>query len=414
MPKVIKRIIIGVVIIGVIGAAAAFFVMPAGVASLLSKTAAMGDEVVVTSKTMSFWVDATGALRATSVANFGAPTEFRNYWQFQIVNMVQEGKNVKAGDVIINFEAQKIRDDLQRVQTELDQAKKELEKTTAQIDLERQDLKSKLANAENNYEKAKLKQRVGQQEKLKDVQLDEITVEQARREVEALRARIEWHQKASEATHNLIVGKQRRAENRVNEIKEGLDRFQIKADRDGVLVYKTKWNNERFKVGETVWSGQSVAEIPDLNTILAAAYVPEVDLGKVKAGQRVELTIDAFPGKTYTGMVKGLGRLVRAKSWDIPNKILDVEITLDKLDISIMRPAMSIKAKIETASIPDCLVVPLKAVRNTADGAALKVKTEQGWREQAVKLGESNGAEVVVTEGVKAGEHIAADFSKAK
>ncbi len=292
--------------------------------------------------------------------------------------------------------------------------RKNWKRTTAQIDLEREDLKAKLATAENNFEKAKLKQRVGSEEKLNDVVLDELAVEQARREVEALRERIEWHKKASEATHNLIVGKQRRAESKVNEIKEGLDRFQIKADRDGVVVYKTKWNNERFKVGETVWSGQSVVEIPDLNTILAAAYVPEVDLGKVKAGQRAEITIDAFPGKTYTGLVKGLGRLVRAKSWDIPNKILDVEITLDKLDTSIMRPAMSIKAKVETASIADCLAVPLKAIRNTADGATVKVKTEQGWREQAVKLGESNGVEVVITEGVKAGDHIAADYSKAK
>jgi HlyD family secretion protein len=301
------------------------------------------------------------------------------------------------------------------VQTELDQAKKELEKTTAQIDLERQDLKAKLATAENNFEKAKLKQRIGAiNVSSRDIVLDELAVEQARREVEALRERMEWHKKASEATYNIIVGKQKRAEAKVNEIKEGLDRFQIKADRDGVVVHKTKWNNERFKVGETVWSGQSVVEIPDLNTIIAAAFVPEVDLGKIKMGQRAEITIDAFPGKSYLGTIKGLGRLVRPKSWDIPNKVLDVEITLDQLDTSMMRPAMSIKAKIETGSITDCLAVPLKAVRNTAEGATVKVRTEQGWREQSVKLGDSNGVEVVITEGVKAGDRIAADYSKAK
>ena len=414
MGKVIKRIMIGLVVVGVFGAAA-FLFMPTGVASWLSKAGIAGDEIVVTPKTMRFWVDATGALRATSVQDFGAPTEFRNYWQFQIVNLIAEGKNVKKGDVIINFEAQKIREDLQRVQTELDQAKKELEKTTAQTDLTRQEIEVRLATAENNYAKLKLKQRVGGiGEKINDVMLDELAVEQARREVEALRERLEWHKKSSEATYNIIGGKKTRAENKVNEIKEGLDRFAVKSDRDGVVIYKTKWNNERFKVGETVWSGQSVLEIPNLDTIIAGAYVPEVDLGKVKIGQRAEITIDAFPGQSYSGVVKGLGRLVRPKSWDIPNKILDVEVALDKLDTSLMRPAMSIKAKIETASVADCLAVPLKAVHTTAEGATVKVRVDKGWREQAVKLGESNGMEVIIAEGLKAGDRIAADFSKAK
>jgi multidrug efflux pump subunit AcrA (membrane-fusion protein) len=79
-----------------------------------------------------------------------------------------------------------------------------------------------------------------------------------------------------------------------------------------------------------------------------------------------------------------------------------------------MRPGMSVKARIETASIPDCLAVPLKSLRTTASGSIVKIKTEQGWQEQAVKLGESNGTEVVVVEGLRAGDRIAVDFAKAK
>jgi membrane fusion protein (multidrug efflux system) len=75
---------------------------------------------------------------------------------------------------------------------------------------------------------------------------------------------------------------------------------------------------------------------------------------------------------------------------------------------------MSVKVKIEIGSINDCLAVPLKAVLITADGAKVKVKTDAGWREQQVKLGESNGTEIVITEGLAAGDRVAADFSKAK
>ena len=413
MLKKQKRVIIAFAFIAAV--AAAYVLFGSRLSSLLPKATATGDEVVVAPKTMVFGVDATGLLRATSVQNFGGPPMFANYWQFQIVNLVAEGKQVKAGEQLITFEAQRIRDDLQRFQNELDQANKELEKTRTQIDLEGQELQTKLAAAENNYEKLKLKQmRDVRVESLNKVEEDRLAFEQARLEVEAIKERLEWHKKSSEATYQIIASKKARAENKVNEIKKGMENFQAKADRDGVVIYKTKWNGDKFRVGENVWMGQPILEIPDLNTIIAEAYVPEVDIGKLKTGQRAEVTIDAFPDKVYSGSIKSVGTLVRPKAWDIPNKILDIQIALDQLDISIMRPAMSVKAKVETSSVENCLAVPLKAIRTTAEGSMIKVKTDQGWREQQVKLGESNGTEVVILEGLKAGDRIGADFAKAK
>ncbi len=413
MLKKQKRAIIALSLIA--AASAAYVLFSSRLSSLLPKAAATGDEVVVTPKTLVFGVEATGLLRATSVQNYGSPPMFANYWQFQIVNLVAEGKQVKAGEQLITFDAQRARDDLQRFQNELDQTDKELEKTRTQIDLERQELLSRLAAAENNYEKLKLKQaRDLRYEPLNKVEEDRLAFEQARREVEALKERIDWHKKSSEAAYQIIVSKKIQAENKVNEIKKGMENFQAKTERDGVVIYKTKWNGEKYRVGETVWTGQSIIEIPDLNTIIAEVFVPEVDIGKVKPGQRAEVTIDAFPDKVYTGSVKTIGRLVHPKAWDIPNKILDIQIALDRLDTSIMRPAMSVKAKVETSSIENCLAVPLRAVRATAEGSMVKVKTDQGWRQRRVKLGESNGAEVVILEGLKAGDRIGADFAKAK
>jgi HlyD family secretion protein len=414
MAKRTKKTFIGLIgIIAII--AAGWFLFPSGLANIFPRATASGEEFVVFSKTVSFGVDATGFLRATAMKNYGPPPPFGNYWQFNIVNLVPEGKQVKAGDLLITFDAQKVREDLQRFENELDQAKKELEKTNAQTDLEKQELISKLAVAENNYEKLKLKQESDPSYDVPTkVEEDRLAFEQARREVAAIKDRIVWHKKSSEATVQIIVSKKTRAENKVNEIKRGIENFQAKADREGVVIHKTKWNGERYQVGEPVWPWMSVLEIPDLKTIVAEAFVPEVDIGKIKVDQRVDITIDAFPGKSYPGIVKSMGTLVRPKSWDIPNKVLDVQVALDQLDTQIMRPGMSLKTRIVTASIPDCLAVPLKSVRTTTDGSKIKVKTEQGWREQSVKLGDSNGSEIVILEGLKAGDHIAGDFAKAK
>jgi hypothetical protein len=137
-----------------------------------------------------------------------------------------------------------------------------------------------------------------------------------------------------------------------------------------------------------------------------------VDIGKIRIGQHADVTIDAFPGRTFGGTVKSSGTLVRPKAWDIQNKVLDVQIALDQLDISVMRPAMSIRVKVETNSIAECLAVPLKAVLTTAEGAMVKVRTDAGWRLQPVRLGDSNGADIVVVDGLKPGDRVAADFLK--
>src|SRR5207245_1635721 len=152
------------------------------------------------------------------------------------VSMTTEGKNVKKGDPLISFDAQRIMNDLQKYQNELDQASKELEKTTVQIDLERQEISSRLAMAENNYEKLKLKHGISPEvEMARNIELDELALEQAKREYEALKDKLEWHKRSSEATYKVIESKKARAENKVNQIKMGIDRFQSKADRDGVV-----------------------------------------------------------------------------------------------------------------------------------------------------------------------------------
>jgi HlyD family secretion protein len=414
MAKRTKKTLFGFISIIVI-IISAWFMLPSKLTIFFPGATASGDELVISAKTVSFGIDATGFLRATSFKDYGPPPPFGNYWQFKLVTLVPEGKQVKAGDLLLTFDAQQVKDDMQKFQNDLDQANKELEKTKAQTDLEREDLLAKLAVAENNYEKLKLKQMSDPTYEVPNkVEEDRLAFEQARREVAAIKDRIDWHAKSSTATIQIIVSKKTRAENKVNDIKRGIEKFEAKADRDGVVIHKTKWNGERYQVGEPVWPFMSVLEIPDLNTIVAEAFVPEVDIGKIKIDQQVDITIDAFPGKYYTGTVKGLGKLVHPKSWDIPNKVLDVQIALDQLDTHIMRPGMSLKTRIRTASIPNCLAVPLKSIRTTTEGSKIKVKTEQGWREQTVKLGDSNGYDVVILEGLNAGDRIAGDFSKAK
>ncbi|HEU4390811.1 MAG TPA: hypothetical protein VFV34_23605, partial [Blastocatellia bacterium] len=175
-----KRVIGGAVSLLVI-AVVIFLFATNRFASLMIRHAEGVDEIVVSPRSLSFWVGANGLLRATSVQNYGGPPAFGRYWQFQIVSMAQEGKNVKKGDLLVSFDAQRIGEDLQRFSNELDQANKELEKTKSQIDLERQELVAKLAAAQNKLEKLKLKQKTSPTiDSPVEVETDELKIEQAK------------------------------------------------------------------------------------------------------------------------------------------------------------------------------------------------------------------------------------------
>src|SRR5579872_2698191 len=113
----IKRIIMVVIGLGILGTLALLFVPN----RFLAASGATDDLLTIASKTISFRINSPGILRATSVQNFGAPAGFDNYWQWQIVSLIQEGKNVKKGDVLINFDTQKITMDLMQFQNELEQ-----------------------------------------------------------------------------------------------------------------------------------------------------------------------------------------------------------------------------------------------------------------------------------------------------
>lgn len=76
-----------------------------------------------------------------------------------------------------------------------------------------------------------------------------------------------------------------------------LDYTVISAPIDGVVLVKSA------EAGEVVAAGTTVVTIGDLNHPWLRAYVNETDLGRVKLGQKVRLSTDSYPGKTYWGTV---------------------------------------------------------------------------------------------------------------
>ncbi|KAF0247248.1 MAG: membrane-fusion protein [bacterium] len=246
LKKIGKLLFILLILVTITGAT--FFGFTKLSASSQAKTTV--EEILIVPKNIKFSIDTNGVLKAESVQNFGGPPAFENQWQFKISNMMAEGKVVKKGDLLINFDAQGIFEQLQQVQNELDQAKKQEEKMKVQISLQEQEISGKLADLQHKYETLKLKQQTNTQiANSITIEKDRLAIEQAEQEVKAITEKLDWYKKSSEASYNVVVSQKARAENKVNKIQAGIAQLQTQADREGVVVYKTRWNGEKFQIG---------------------------------------------------------------------------------------------------------------------------------------------------------------------
>lgn len=143
--------------------------------------------------------------------------------------------------------------------------------------------------------------------------------------------------------------------------------------------------NLPVRVGETVVPGiqnssaSTVMTIADMSLITAEVMVDETDVPTVKVGQRAAVTIDAMPGKTFSGVVTEIGNTAIVRSTGVAAsdsavsgqeaKDFKVTVALDSPPAEV-RPGLSATVRITTATRNDTIAVPLQALTVTQSVAS--------------------------------------------
>jgi multidrug efflux pump subunit AcrA (membrane-fusion protein) len=169
-----------------------------------------------------------------------------------------------------------------------------------------------------------------------------------------------------------------------------------------MVIYKRNWDGSKMGIGATVGAWDPVvAELPDLTKMISKTYVNEIDISKVKVGQPVEVGVDAFPEKEFTGEVievANIGEQMKNSN----AKVFEVKVIVNEFD-SILRPAMTTKNIITTDVIEDVLFLPLEAVHSND---SMTVVYQSNNTRQQILTGKSNENEIIVLEGLKEGDEV--------
>jgi HlyD family secretion protein len=140
------------------------------------------------------------------------------------------------------------------------------------------------------------------------------------------------------------------------------------------------------ELGESVTSGVSsfnegtvLFTVADLKSLLIKVNLNEVDIAKVRVGQPVRVTLDAYPQKVFNGKVRFVAPA--AKIVD-KIKVFQVEIALDQLD-DAFRTGMSANVEILGESRPKTLSIPLEALQRR-DGKTVVYRLKPNLPEKQV------------------------------
>jgi len=348
----------------------------------------------------------TGALKAGQSDRFGPP-QMRRTYNFKIAHMAPEGEKVKPGDVLLKFDSQQIEEVLRDELNQLEQINKELEKKLQDIKLEKEDRHIELEIREAELRKMGAKAVLDPElASMQEVKLAQLDLELAEKEVAFLKEKIRYKRELGEIEVRILKNKKAKIESRLEEKQRYLKDHLVSSTREGVVVYLTKFNDEKFKVGESVWRGQMVLEIPNLSSMEVEGAVSEVEAGRVKIGDGGRIRIDALGDQSIPVQVTDVGTIAYNKSREMPSKVVDVALSLEEIDEKRMRPGMNLKGDIIAQEFRDALTVPLEAVIEIHQKSAVFVLEGGEPRLREVEVLTRTREKAVIGAGLEEGEKV--------
>jgi len=351
-------------------------------------------------------VVADGILEAEKTTPLTAPNEIRQ--QLTVAWLAPDGTRVEADEIVVRFDPTEMQQSLLDGQSEKDTAlnrmgKKELESEAVFENLERDE---KMAGRELDYAR-EFQSKDSEIFSRSEIIESEIDQDLATRRKDHAQETRRLQEDLSVVALELIELEKRKAELKISQADAALRSLEVRAPHAGIFVLKRDWRGVT-QVGQTVWPGQPLAEIPRLDVMQTKIYVLEADAGGLEEGVTAEVVLEAHPLTRYQGTVKSVAALAQRRNRRSPVQYFEVILELERTEPDLMKPGQRVRADLLLEDLDDVLSVPRQAVIEEDDGDKLVYRRSGGEFEPVkVELGPSALGRVVIESGLEEGDVIA-------
>jgi multidrug efflux pump subunit AcrA (membrane-fusion protein) len=155
-------------------------------------------------------------------------------------------------------------------------------------------------------------------------------------------------------------------------------------------------NAKPFKVGDNVYAGMVLAEMPDLSTLRMDAKVEEIDRGRIAVDQVVKVRIDSLPELTLNASIRQISLLAEANNEWPPVRNFRAYAAIPNPDPRL-RPGMNGGMDIIVNRLPNAISIPAKALFTRAGKPIVYVAENGRYRAVGVEVQARNPDELAVT-----------------
>jgi len=367
MKQAIKRILIAVVVLALIGGAAAWYLQRSSAQPVAFRTAqvTLGDLLVS--------ISATGTVEPEEVIDVGAQVagQIVSFGKDANQNTVDYGSVVEEETVLARIDDSLYLADAAQAEAQVQAARAGVQR--ARADLEQ--MKAKLHQAERDWQRA---QKLEPSQTLAQTSYDayQSAYETARANVAVGEAAI-VQAKASLSQAEAVL---RRAQ-------RNLGYCTIKSPVKGVII------DRRVNIGQTVVASLNAPSLfliaKDLTRMQVWVAVNEADIGKIHPGQPVTFTVDAFPGETFRGEV-GKVRLNASMTQNVVT--YTVEILTENSNGRLL-PYLTANVDFEVNRAKQVLLVPNGALRWTPSAEQVAAEFREAFQSRRARKDSSGGAD---------------------
>ncbi len=405
-PKFIRYVLIAVVLLsGISGAIyAARRAWPTGTSDVLPLM------MTLQPRDFTIRISAQGELQSSESLSIAVP--FVPVERLKIADVVADGRHVTKGDVLVEFDETDLDLQMMEHRSSLEMANQKITKGELAIGTEKTDIGKDKKIAELELQKINeflpKDEQIYTRRQIIEGQLDKDFTE---KKLVFADARLTLKGKVYTLDEAILLLERQQANSKIGQVERALTSLKLVSPASGIIVYANPdffFGGFTIQPGRTVWIGQALFNLVNPDKMEAKCFVLEKDAGELRKDQPVTLTLDPFPGVEFTGKVKSIDNLARPVDRDSPVKYFQTIVALDKNDKELMKPGVKLKAQVRAIDLKNVLVVPRSAVvKKDSDYIVYVVKGAGQFEPVKVKLGQGDLIQVVVTEGLQAGQTLA-------
>ena len=354
-------------------------------------------------------VYSTGQLEAQSSENIVVPEVLRDrsvrIYEIKITDLIEEGTVVDSGDYVASLDHKSVEEVLVAAQEDLEQALNSFEDAKMDSNLTLSNYRDQIINAREEVEEMQIILDESVYESPAVIRKAEMDVDKAKRKLEQEIKGYDLRERQAISRVERSAIELRRRQERVNLLHEVLQSLRIHAPKQGMLVYGRDRTREKIQVGSNVsaWS-PVIATLPDLSTMQSLTWVNEIDISKVKVGQKVILGIDALPDRELEGEVVSVANIGQPMPRS-DAKVFEVKIQVFG-EVDDLKPAMTTSNIIHTGTWEDTLFIPAETVFKNDSLDYVFLEKNNGFVKQIVDLGDQNENYFLVRKGLEENDRL--------